>query len=192
MEIFIKTESLGLTEEQFFHFCQENDALRIERNSNGEIIIMAPTGSETGWYNSNITTELSLWNRQTKSGYVFDSSSGFTLPDGSVRSPDAAFILKHKWENLSTASRKKFAPVCPDFIIELASESDSADFLKEKMEEYIKNGCQLCWLIDPELKKTTIYRSNGKVESVPFNQLLSGENILPGFDLNLDKLFRKD
>lgn len=190
MEYLIKTQSIGgMTEEQFFRFCQENDSIRFERNANGEIIIMEPTGSYTGWFNVNIATDLTIWNRKTNLGIVFDSNTGFTLPNGAVRSPDAAFITKEGWEKVSKEDRKKFAHICPDFVIELLSESDDERRLQEKMQEWMENGCRLAWMINPKNKETTIYRQSGKTETGSFDQPLKGEDVLPGFVLDLEKLF---
>lgn len=190
MEYLIKTKSIGgLSEEQFFQFCQENSSLKFERNTQGEIIIMTPTGSETGWFNSCLTTELSIWNKKNKAGFVFDSNTGFTLPNGSVRSPDAAFIKNDKWLSLSKEDRKKFAHVCPDFVIELLSETDNIKELKEKMKEWIANGCALAWLIDPNERITYIYRYDIEPHTISFNTKLNGEEILPGFLINLIDIF---
>jgi Uma2 family endonuclease len=193
MEYLIKTNSIGgLSEEQFFQFCQENSNLKFERNAYGEIIIMAPTGSETGWFNSRITTELALWNKKHKAGFVFDSNTGFTLPNNAVRSPDAAYLKKEKWLLISKEDRKKFAHVCPDFIIELRSESDNINELKEKMKEWINNGCSLAWLIDPAERITFIYRPTKEPELRDFSSPLTGENILPDFFLYPTEIFDTD
>jgi Uma2 family endonuclease len=190
MEYLIKTNAIGgMTEEQFFKFCQENDSIRFERNTNGEIIIMAPTGSDTSWFNSNLNRVLSNWNHDTKLGFVFESNAGFTLPNNAVRSPDAAFISKQKWLALSQDDRKKFAHVCPDFVIELLSESDNPKALQDKMKEWIDNGCRLAWMINPQKKETLIYRDNGEVEIRSFALLLEGENVLPGFKVDLKEIF---
>lgn len=190
MEFFIKTDSIGgLTDEQFFHFCQENDTLRIEKNSKGEIIIMAPTGSETGRFNSSINLEIGLWNKEKKLGYIFDSSTGFTLPNGSVRSADAAFILKDRWKEVPKEERKKFAPICPDFVIEILSETDSKFYLNDKMNDWMTNGCRLAWLIDPKEKVTKVYRPGKEAEAIPFSKNLNGEDVLPNFTLDLTKIF---
>lgn len=186
----IKTKSIGgMTEEQFFKFCQENYLIKLERNTNGEIIIMAPTGSESALFNSSIATELGIWNKEHKLGYTFDSNAAFTLPNNAVRSPDAAFIRKEKWLNISNEDRKKFAHVCPDFVIELLSPSDNIIELEEKMKEWIDNGCLLGWLIDPNEKKTKVYRRGTTPVVKDFNQLLEGEDVLPGFKLDVQSIF---
>ncbi|MFN5612356.1 MAG: Uma2 family endonuclease, partial [Pseudanabaena sp.] len=142
-----------LTREQFYELCAANPELKLERNANGELVIMSPTGGETGTWNSDITIDLGIWNRQTATGKTFDSSTGFSLPRGSDRSPDAAWIPIEKWNALTTAQRKKFLPLCPDFVIELLSPTDSWIKGLAKMQEYQDNGCRLGWLIDPESKR---------------------------------------
>ncbi len=186
----IKTKSIGgMTEEQFFKFCQENNMLKMERNATGEIIIMAPTGSETGSLNMGISGELYLWNKEHKLGYSFDSNTGFTLSNGAIRSPDTPYITKERWENLSKNDLKGFAHICPDFIIELLSDSDSAKTLQSKMEEWMECGCTMAWMINPDKKETWIYRKNGEVEVKSFSSQLSGEDVLPGFTLDLESIF---
>jgi Uma2 family endonuclease len=193
MEYLIKTNSIGgMTEEQFFQFCQENDSIHFERNAMGNIIVMEPSGSNTGWFNINIGTDLTIWNRKTNLGVVFDSSAGFTLPNSAVRSADTSFIKKERWEKISKEDRKRFAHICPDFVIELLSESDQEWALHKKMKEWMENGCRLAWMINPEKKETTIYRSNGETEIKPFHEALHGEDVLPGFMLNLSQIFTGD
>ena len=190
MEYLIKTKSIGgMTEEQFFHFCQENDSIHFERNANGDIVIMEPTGSYTGWFNMNIGADLTNWNRRSGHGFVFDSNTGFTLPNGAVRSPDASFITRERWEKLPRDDREKFAHICPDFVIELLSKSDDKRSLQKKMQEWIDNGCRLGWMIDPIAKETLIFRKNGETKSKPFTEALNGEDVLPGFILDLEKIF---
>jgi len=175
-----------MSEDEFFHFCTENRDLRIERDNKGQIYIMAPTSFETGNFNADIITDLNIWNRKTKSGKVFDSSTGFTLPDKAVFSPDASWVSLERASKLNDSDKKKFAPVCPNFVIELKSNSDSINQLKSKMLKWIENGCELAWLINPEKKEAIIYRNNGSIEIVKgFQNKLSGENTLPGFELDL-------
>lgn len=175
-----------MTDEEFFNFCQQNRDLRMERDNNKQIFIMAPTGYYTGGLNSGIFGELYIWNRKFKMGKVFDSSTGFTLPDGAVFSPDAAWVSNDKDNMLTQKQKKKFAHVCPDFVIELKSPSDRLKALKSKMQKWIENGTQLAWLIDPETEKTFIYREDGSMAIVQgFTNKLSGENVLPGFELDL-------
>lgn len=190
MEYLIKTRSIGgMTEEQFFQFCQENDPISFERNSAGDIILMEPTGTRTGWYNMNIGTALNNWNHQTGSGLVFDSSTGFTLPNRAVRSPGLSFIRKERWQKIHPDDQVRFAHICPDFVIELLSETDSEPTLQEKMKEWVDNGCQLAWWINPKKKETSIYRTTGETEIRLFHETLSGEDVLPGFELKLDGIF---
>jgi Uma2 family endonuclease len=177
--------NLKVTDEQFLEFVRANPEMRLERTAAGQLIIMAPTGSEGGNYNAEVTVEAGLWNRQTQAGKVFDSSSGFRLPNGAIRSPDVAWVEQSRWDALTPEQRKGFAPLCPDFVIELASESDSVEDLQAKMKEYLDNGCRLGWLILPKTRTVEIYRSDRPVETQPFSILLLGEAVLPGFTLDL-------
>lgn len=180
-----------MTDDEFFDFCQSHEMRdkRIERTKTGKIIIMEPTGSETGNFNSEVTTEVGIWNRETKSGRTFDSSAGFTLPNTAVKSPDVSWIARERWEALPKALRKKFAPITPDFIIEIRSETDSLKVTQEKMEEYMENGCRLGWLIDRIEERTHIYRADGSREEVDsFDKTLSGEDVLVGFTLRIADL----
>jgi len=178
-----------MTSEEFFHFCQENEGQHLERDENGNILFMPPTGSNTGITNSEINIDLGNWNRKQKSGKVFDSSTGFKLPDQSERSPDASWVSNKKWNALTEAQKKVFAPVCPEFILELRSESDRLPYLREKMLMWIRNGAQLAWLIDPIDEKAYIYRKDGSIEIVKsFDAALSGEDVLKDFELDLKTL----
>lgn len=170
----------------FFDLCQANETVRLERDANGNIIFMPPTGTDTGRYNFEVSIEIGVWNRRTKLGYAFDSSTGFRLPNSAVRSPDVAWVSQEKWDALPDKDRKGFAPLCPDFVVEIRSASDDLKVLKEKMEEYRINGVRLGWLIDRAGKQVFIYRENGSIEIkqgalVP----LSGEDVLPGLTLPL-------
>lgn len=177
-------------DEYFFALCQANRELRLERDADGNIILMPPTGSETGRYNADLLGELWGWNRKTKLGYVFDSSTGFTLPDSSVRSPDVSWIRNDRWEELPEVKREKFAPICPDFVIEIRSKIDSIQGLKAKMEEYRTNGCQLGWLIDRIDQQVYVYRQNGSIEIRSEKKtVLSGEAILPGLGVAVECKF---
>ncbi|MDJ0734579.1 MAG: Uma2 family endonuclease [Nostocaceae cyanobacterium] len=176
---------INITDDQLYEFCQLNKDFRIERQASGEIVIMSPTGSETDQRNFDLIGQLWVWTKQDGTGVGFGSSGGFTLPSGAVRSPDAAWIKKIDWEAIPPAQRQKFAPICPEFVIELPSASDSLKLLKTKMEEYIKNGTLLGWLIDRVHRKVYIYRANAAVEELDNPTKLSGENILPGFLLDL-------
>ena len=138
-----------LTDEAFYQLCRANPDVKFERSAQGELVIMSPTGGESGRRNADITTDLNLWNRQAKLGYTFDSSTCFELPNGAERSPDASWIERSRWEALSAADREKFPPIVPDFVIELRSATDRLATLQAKMEEYRENGVRLGWLIDP-------------------------------------------
>lgn len=178
-----------MSDKEFFSFCTQNDNQRIERDENGQIFIMAPVGLEGGKQNGIIFGELYLWVKSNKNGICFDSSTGFTLPDKSVRSPDASWIPNDKWSIVSQKDRKTFAAICPDFVIELKSNTDSLRYLKGKMLKWIENGCQLAWLIIPEKEEAHIYRADGSIEiKKGFQQKLLGENILPGFEFDLSSL----
>jgi Uma2 family endonuclease len=178
-----------VSDEQFFDFCQVNRDFRIERNHLGELLIMPPTGSETDERNFNLTGQLWIWTKQDGTGVGFGSSAGFTLPNGAVRSPDAAWIKKVRWEAIPLEQRKKFAPICPEFVVELRSETDNLKTLQEKMAEYIANGTELGWLIDRKQHKVFIYRPEQAVEELDNPSTLSGEDILPEFILDLSQIW---
>jgi Uma2 family endonuclease len=180
---------ITMTDDQLFEFCQLNQDFRIERKATGEIVIMSPTGSETDQRNFDLIGQLWGWTKQDGTGVGFGSSGGFTLPSGAVRSPDAAWIKKTDWEAIPQEKRQKFAPICPQFVIELRSQSDSLKELKTKMEEYITNGTLLGWLIDRVQCKVYIYRPNAVVEELDNPSTLSGEEILPGFVLDLSEIW---
>jgi Uma2 family endonuclease len=175
--------------QQFEKLTQNNRNLQLELTAQGELQIMPPTGGETGNRNFEIYIDLGIWNRQFNLGKAFDSSTGFILPNGATRSPDVAWITLEKWHNLTPNQRKKFLPLCPDFVIELLSENDDLIILRNKMKEYIDNGLRLGWLINPKLNTVEIYRNNQEVELLQSPQTLSGENVLPDFTLNLDSIF---
>ncbi|MBD2509955.1 Uma2 family endonuclease [Nostoc muscorum FACHB-395] len=179
---------IDLTDDQFFEMCQKNRDYRFERTASGELLIMPPTGSDTGNRNFDMVVELGIWNKQTKLGKGFDSSTGFTLPNGSERSPDLSWVKIERWNTLTLEQQEKFAPICPDFVVELRSRTDSLKDLQEKMQEYIENGTQLGWLIDRKNKRVEIYRPGKDVEMLDNPASLSGENILPGFVLNLQQI----
>lgn len=178
-------QSFKVTHEQFQQIAAVNRDLRLERTATGELIVMPPTGSETGNRNLDISGQLWLWNRQTKLGVAFDSSSGFKLPNGADRSPDASWVKLERWQTLTPKEQEGFAPLCPDFVVELRSKSDNMEPLREKMREYITNGSRLGWLIDRKNQKVEIYRQNQDVEILDHPRTLSGEEVLPGFVLDL-------
>lgn len=180
---------LQLTDKQFLDVCQANPHAKFEQNSQGELIIVAPTGGETGNDNFEITTDFGIWNRQSKIGVGFDSSTCFKLPNDAKRSPDVAWIIKERWEALALDDRKKFPPIAPDFVLELVSPSDNLSDVQAKMLEYMENGVRLGWLIDPETKRVEIYRQSQPVEVLQSPDSLSGEDVLPGFVLNLQNIW---
>ena len=178
-----------MTDEQFFEFCQANRDVRIERNAGGEIIIMPPTGWETGSKNAEIIIQLGVWAKKDGRGKSADSSAGYKMPNGAVMSPDASWILKERLEKISPNKRRKFLPLAPDFVIELRSASDSLSKLKAKMDEYNENGVTLGWLIDPIERKIYVYRVNQKVEVLENPTQVSGELLLRGFTLDLKEIW---
>ena len=179
---------IDLTDDQFFQLCQNNRDLRFERTAKGELLIMSPTGGETSNRNFDLAVQLGIWNRQTNLGKGFDSSGGFKLPNGADRAPDLAWIPRERWDALTREQRQKFLPLCPDFAVELRSPSDSLTDLREKMQEYMDNGTRLGWLIDPQNKRVEIYRAGRDVEILPNPETLSGEDVLPGFVLDIKEI----
>ncbi|WP_413172373.1 Uma2 family endonuclease [Anabaena azotica] len=181
--------TLKISHEQFVDLALANRDLQLERTAMGELIIMPPTGSYTGKRNFDIAGQLWLWNRQTKLGVVFDSSTGFHLPNGADLSPDAAWVKQEKWDVLSLEQKESFAPICPDFVLELRSKTDSLEKLPAKMREYIENGASLGWLIDRKNQRVEIYRPGKDVEVLEHPVSLSGEDVLPGFVLDLTEVW---
>ena len=180
--------SINLTDEQFFELCQHNRDYQFERTASGELIIMPPTGSETSIRNADLTYQLQAWNRETKLGVAFDSSGGFKLPNGADRSPDASWVKKERWDALTPEQKDSFAPLCPDFVVELRSKTDSLKKLQDKMQEYIDNGARLGWLIDRQNRRVEIYRLGQDVEILQNPATVSGEDVLPGFVLDLAEI----
>ncbi|AFY72175.1 protein of unknown function DUF820 (plasmid) [Thalassoporum mexicanum PCC 7367] len=180
---------IELSDEQFYQLCRNHPELQFERNAQGELIIMPPTGGDTGNRNSEINADLVIWNRRTKLGYCFDSSTGFKLPNGANRSPDLAWISKQRWEALAPQQRSKFPPICPDFVAELMSPTDRLATVQAKMQEYLENGTRLGWLLNPESQTVAIYRQGQAVELLRSPETLSGEDVLPGFSLELDSFW---
>ena len=182
--------NLKMTDEEFFEFCQINGDLQIETNKFGELLIMSPTGSETGNREGNTFGQLWVWSEQDGTGIVFSSSTGFTLSTGAKKSPDASWIKLDRWNSLSQEQKEKFAPICPDFVVELMSPSDNLKTLQAKMTEYMEEpGVKLGWLIDRKQKKVYIYRPGMPTECLENPESLSGEPILPGFVLNMQKVW---
>lgn len=175
-----------MTDAEFFRFCRDNADLRIERDKHKNIIIMPPTGFETGRRNTKLTSKLDQWSERHPSGEVGDSSTGYSFPDGSVRSPDASWISHERLAETTPDDREKFVHAVPEFVVEIRSNSDSPRLLREKMEEYIANGVLLAWYIDRVQQFVEIYRANGEVEKLPgLDRKLSGEDVLPGFEFDL-------
>jgi len=182
--------SMLMTDEHFFEFCQENRELRIERNQFGDISIMSPAGSETGNREFNLAVQLGIWSENDGTGIGFSSSTGFTLSTGAKRSPDASWIKLERWNKLTPAQQKKFAPICPDFVIELRSASDNLQPLKEKMQEYMQEpGIQLGLLIDRKNRRVYVYRPGQLEECLENPDTVNCEAVLPGFVLNMGKIW---
>ena len=181
--------SLNISHEQFIQLAEVNREIRLERTAKGELILNPPTGSETGKHNLSIAAQLWLWNQRTGLGVAFDSSTGFHLPNGANRSPDAAWVAQEKWDSLTSQEKEGFAPISPDFVIELRSKSDSLKPLQSKMREYLENQTLLGWLIDRKNQRVEIYRQGQEVEILDKSQQLLGENVLAGFVLDLTEVW---
>ena len=180
---------LNLTDDQLYEFSQINRDLRIERNAEGELIIMPPAGGDTSQRNAEIIVQLGSWAKRNGEGVTFDSSGGFRLSSGAVRSPDAAWVKRTRLDALSAEERQKFIPLCPEFVIELRSPTDSLSLLQEKMREYLDNGAQLAWLIDPEQRCVYVYRPGEPVQELERPEKISGDPLLSGFDLDLSEIW---
>jgi Uma2 family endonuclease len=179
--------NLHVTVDEFERLCELNPELRLELTKDGELIAMPPAGYESSGKNADLTTDVSIWNRQTGLGRVFDSSGGFVLPNGALKSPDVTWIEKSKLANIPAGV--KFPSIVPDFVIELRSDTDRLADLQAKMREYQDNGVRLGWLLNPQDKQVEIYRLGQAVEILTEPQSLSGEDILPGFGLDLRSIF---
>ena len=184
----LDVSSVCLTDDQFSRLCSDNPELRIELTADRELIIMSPTGYETGWRNAKITQRLANWTEQDSTGICFDSSTLFTLPNGAKRSPDASWIQKVRCERLSSEERSTFAPICPDFVAELRSPSDTIADLQEKMADHIRNGARLGWLLDPVEKRVHIYRPRQGPECLENPEYVTGEDVLSGFKFNFQEI----
>ena len=174
-----------MTDEHFVQLCRANPDVKFERTSRGELVIVAPTGGETGSCNFEIAVDFGIWNRQTKLGVCFDSSTCFRLPNQALRSPDVSWIKQDRWDALTPDQKAKFPPIAPDFVLELMSPSDDFNDAQAKMREYIENGVQLGWLINRKTRSVEVYRPNQPVESLEAPETLSGEAVLPEFVLNV-------
>jgi Uma2 family endonuclease len=178
-----------MTPEEFYAFCLANRDLRIERTATGDVVIMPPAFSDTGHRNFNLAVQLGLWAEKDQTGLGFDSSTGFTLPNGATRSPDAAWIRLERWNQLTEPEKASFAPICPDFVIELQSASDTLSGLQAKMQEYIDNGALLGWLIDRKNRAVHVYRPNQAPQILKNTDQVSADPELPGFSLLMGKIW---
>lgn len=181
---------INLDDEQFYELCQLNRDLRLERNAQGDVVIMPPVGGETSDQNAEITMQLRLWAKRDATGTTFDSSGGFLLPNGTVRSPDASWIEKARLETLDAEERRRFISLCPTFVIELRSSTDRLRYLQEKMQEYLDNGTRLGWLIDPQEKQVHVYRPHLPILVLESPSQLAGDPVLLGFVLDLSEIWR--
>ncbi|MEC4982845.1 MAG: Uma2 family endonuclease [Oscillatoria sp. PMC 1068.18] len=180
-----------ISDEQFYELCRANPDVKFERNAKGEIIIVSPTGGETGNWNAELTIEFGIWNRREKLGKVFDSSTCFKLPNGANRSPDVAWIKQDRWDALSDNQKEKFPPIAPDFVLELMSPNDTLKATQDKMKEYLENQVKLGWLLNPKTCSVEIYRLGEAVEVLANPPEISGENVLPNFVLKLAIIWGK-
>jgi len=181
----LNLDTVHLTDEQFYEICQNNRELKFERTTKGELIIMPPVGGESGNREADLIIDLGIWNRQSGLGFTFSSSTIFKLPNGSDRSPDAAWIRAERWQALTPEQRRKFPPIAPDFVMELRSVTDNLETLRAKMREYLDAGVKLGWLINPQQQQVEIYRLGQQVEIRHLPTELSGEDVLRGFSLSL-------
>ncbi len=180
---------MKFTDDEFWEFCRRNDEMRIEMTKEGDVIIMPPTGWDTGDKNSEINLQLRVWAKKERRGKVGESSTGFKLPNGATVSPDASWVRKERIEQFTAKQREKFLPLCPDFVLELRSASDSLKDSQAKMKEYIENGARLGWLIDPKAKKVHVYRPDVKAKILNNPQTVSGEDVLADFELDLAEIW---
>ena len=179
-------QHVHLTDEQFYQLCVNNPELVLERDAKGALILMSPVGGESGNAELELGTDLAIWNRRTKLGKVFSSSTIFKLPGGGSRSPDAAWVELSRWQSLTSEQRQKFPPIAPDFVLELRSRTDDLATLQAKMQEYIDSGVRLGWLINPQDQQVEIYRLGQVKEVIALPAELSGETVLPGFELVIE------
>ena len=180
---------IELTDDQFFEFCQINRDLRIERTAEGDLVIMPPEGGETGHRSILLGMFLTQWALQDGTGVTFGSSTGFHLPNAAMRAPDAAWVRRSRLATLTTDQKQKFLPLCPDFVVEIRSPSDRLSLAQAKMQEYLDNGAQLGWLIDPLSRQVYVYRPNRPVERLENPATLAGDPVLPGFVLDLPQIW---
>jgi Uma2 family endonuclease len=178
-----------MSDEELMRFCAANDFLRVERDANGEILVMTPAGSKTGRRNAYLIQVLGAWADADGRGYAFDSNTGFTLPDGSMRSPDAAWIQSARWDALSEADQERYSPISPDFIIELRSPSDNITELEAKMEQWMANGAKVAWLIDPERQIVAVYQANSEPDIYHYPTSVQGQGLIAGFELVMARIW---
>ncbi|NEQ48350.1 MAG: Uma2 family endonuclease [Leptolyngbya sp. SIOISBB] len=179
-----------LNHSQFERLCAANPDIKFERTATGALVIMSPTGGETGRSNAELSADFVTWNRRTQLGVVFDSSTCFKLPGGGDRSPDVAWVEKSRWETLTPEQQRKFPPLCPDFVLELVSPSDNVNTVRAKMQEYLDSGLRLGWLIDPPTQQVEIYRPDQPVDVLAAPDELNGDPVLPGLVLSVAWLWR--
>jgi Uma2 family endonuclease len=187
LPLTLDLQHVHLTDEQFYQLCIHNPEWNIERNAKGVLIVMSPVGGDSGRREADYIIDLGIWNRQTDLGKVFSSSTLFKLPNGGDRSPDAAWVERSRWEALTPEQRQKFPPIAPDFVIELRSQSDKLKTLQEKMQEYMDSGVRLGWLFNPQDQQVEIYRQGQEKEVRSLPTTLSGEAVLPGFELQVEQ-----
>ena len=178
-----------ISDDEFENFCRHNPNLEIELTKEGDLLIMPPTGGETGIRNFSLNFEFGKWLEKNRGGVAFDSSTVFKLPNGAKRSPDLSWTTNEKWNALSAEEKKKFPPLCPDFVVELRSPSDALKNLQNKMEEYIENGAALGWLIDPTARRIYVYRPNFETATLDNPETVSGEPLLKNFTLVMEKIW---
>jgi len=193
-DAYIPAELIALTHQsvtpkQFERLCAKYTELRLELTSTGELIVMPGTGSKTGLRNAGLTSQLMIWTEKDATGVCFDSSSMFALPNNARRSPDASWVRGEKWDSLSERQQEGFAPICPDFVVELRSPSDRLPVLFNKMSEYMQNGASLGWLIDPSTRRVYVYQPDEEVVILENPEIVSGDPLLTGFKLNVRQLW---
>jgi Uma2 family endonuclease len=187
--LVLRLSAIKMTDDQFLEFCSENGDLRFELTAKGELVVMPPVGSETGWREGKLVVRLGVWAERDGTGLAFGPSAGFTLPNGAIRAPDASWIVRSRWDVLSADEKAKYAPICPDFVIELRSPSDSLRIIQDKLEEYVENGSRLGWLIDPRQRCVYVYEPGQPMVRLDSPGILSGGTVLPGFELDLGEIW---
>jgi Uma2 family endonuclease len=178
-----------MSEQEFYEFCRLNPDLSLELTSEGDLVIMPPTGGKSGERNAILITRLTIWALENRGGHVFDSSTLFTLPNGAKRSPDFAWVVNERWDALTEEEQEQFPPLCPDFVVELRSRTDTLKNLQQKMGEYMANGAQLGWLVDPQERQVYVYRPGAAVEQLNSPHAISGEPLLRGLELELQEIW---